>query len=206
MIDTNNSLLEVDRFFQYVPFVRNVTNLFTLFYKTVILPLMNQMTRGKNYCYKYLNQKGLFCRFLNFSPIKIDPFPDQRDGLAGLPLTEMISLLKQLPLKENPSEYRKFVYCKEDEIASRGGICLTPAETRGGYRGIVVCQEEDAAWILHLCPGGGNLNFCENDFNRMMKIVAKELLAQSINPTAFVVDGRHPKDTLQNFQKWQKNV
>lgn len=39
-----------------------------------------------------------------------------------------------------------------------------------------------------------------------MPIAVQEMHRRNINPSAFVVDGRHPGDTLKNFKEWQNKT
>lgn len=115
-----------------------------------------------------------------------------------------LSQLKQLPLLDHSS--KQFVYRSATQIEKDGGICLTSYQDPNSfYEGIVV-SKENSEWVLHICPGGGYGEFSKANYSAMMPIVLKELQEKGINPTAFVIDGRHPGDTLQNFQSWQQEA
>lgn len=124
----------------------------------------------------------------------------------SLDTTQMISTLKQLP--EGHKTSRQFVYNTKKEIEKNSGaFCLTPSKDDTSYVGFVISndRQKGSLNILHICPGGGNLSFTNEEINEMMPTVAKELQKRNIVPDRFVIDGRHPGDTLKNFQEWQKS-
>ena len=102
-------------------------------------------------------------------------------------------------------------YEPEATIQSMGGICLTPNQNTSGdtaYHGIAVLKEKTPSgesWFLHLCPGGGNIEFKEQKIDTLMPIAIESLRNNKIIPDYFTKHiGRHPGDTLINFAKWQQ--
>ena len=72
------------------------------------------------------------------------------------------------------------------------------------YHGIVVHKENDR-YFLHICPGGGNCQFSEEDFDTLMPIAIAKLKELGIVPQYLSKNiGSHPRKTHENFVKWQE--
>ncbi len=126
--------------------------------------------------------------------------PDKKEATLDN-LKSYFSVLKQL---KNIESDLQFVYWTQSEIEAAGGICLTPFN-ENMYKGIVA-SKENSMWILHICPGGGYGEFSEDDFSKLMPIAIQKMYNKNIKPSAFVIDGRHPGDTGENFAKWQNKI
>ncbi len=110
-------------------------------------------------------------------------------------------VLKQL---KEITRSKEFVYLTKSEIEETDSICLTPCDQED-YEGIVA-SKENSRWILYICPGGGDGEFSEDDFSKLMPIAIQEMYNKNIKPSAFVIDGCHPGNTLDNFLKWQTKI
>lgn len=130
--------------------------------------------------------------------------PPQILFLTDFSKTAMGTLLKNLLSKHQWDSEKQFVYKSADAIEAEGGICLTPC-SRDHYIGIAISKEK-SQYVLHICPGGGILEFILQDFYDKMPQVAQEVVARNINPDFLVIDGRHHGNTLATFQEWQRNA
>lgn len=54
------SFVALDNFFDYVPGVSSVTNLYDIFLKYVVLPLLSRETIEKNHFYKHIEYKDFW--------------------------------------------------------------------------------------------------------------------------------------------------
>ncbi len=138
------------------------------------------------------------------SPAKVvvDNIAEQEDQVRS-----KIQEIACLPLAPYSADRENIVYQSEDEIKGKGGVLLTKnCNFIGGdhYHGIVALPEKNGGYCLHLCPGGGNMSFTKDQIDQLMAEAIKELVKQKITITVITgFIGRHPGNTITNFQQWQ---
>jgi hypothetical protein len=97
-------------------------------------------------------------------------------------------------------------------IELKGGVYLVPNQEKiypeALYSGIAVYKEttpEGEKWFLHLCPGAGNNQFNDEDFNKLMPIAIAKLQGLKIKPDYLATNiGYNPGNTMKNFSNWQQ--
>ncbi len=137
------------------------------------------------------------------SPIKLFRSSRITPNAVNLKTSE----IARLPVSDNPHDSR-IVYWNEDKIKERGGIPLTKnyeVESKNfDYVGIVALPNKDGGYCLHLCPGGGNLEFKRIQIDQYMSEAIDNLVGFDITITAIAGNvGRHPGGTIDHFKAWQ---
>lgn len=138
-----------------------------------------------------------FVHFLSHPSIHRDQTKIENEATFN----HMHSKLKKL---EEVGSTRKFVYLTQSAIEKQGGICLTPCE---GVRYVgIAAVKQNSMYVLHICPGGGYGEFSEDYFSKWMPTAIQNMCKRNIDPSGFVIDGRHPRSTLDNFKAWQNKI
>ncbi len=129
--------------------------------------------------------------------------------LSHLDLTneKMNLIIKDLKLLSNDNFFlaTSFLNKKQGDICEAGGIPLIDSDNVDEFVGFVAVKEreEGSGCVLYICPGAGNQSFDKEYFDLKMPDVINKLKELEIIPLYFVVDGRHPGNTLRCFQQWQ---
>lgn len=139
--------------------------------------------------------------------IEIDKIIQDRE----VSFTQAVATLTSFPTYRIGAQ---LVYKSPNEIQQMGGIILTPNQSTEyvDRYGIVLLKEylndkTTEKWFLHICPGGGNLDFDQQTINDLMPIAIKKLCELNIKPDYLSREiGRHSGDTLENFENWQKQA
>lgn len=114
---------------------------------------------------------------------------------------ELEKYMKQVIPVQGDSDH--LVGCTEAAInKDLGGmiLCKSMGEAHN-YMGMVLLQE-DSAWVLYICTGGGNGELSTEFFEKEMPEVIHKVAPITSNPVVRI-QGRHPGNTLRCFQQWQ---
>lgn len=119
-----------------------------------------------------------------------------------------IQEIANLPVSKKLYEEGALTYQEESAITEKGGVLLTKNQSSSShYEGIVAMPIPNTnGYKLHLCPGGGYASFSKEKISNLMLEACKTLTDKNLTITEIMgTIGRHPGDTMKNFQEWQKD-
>ena len=124
-----------------------------------------------------------------------DNLRETTQQLKQLEVGTKLSILAKL---KKTSIQIQTVYASKHQIEASGGIFLLDTSSPGFFRGFVLDKSSN---ILHIEPGGGNMDFNFADFKSYMPSVALSLQEKGLTPSFYAIGGRHPGETDIDFIK-----